>query len=116
MHPLHLELLRWDFPNRSFTLKSNLLEEALVLLKQSHSLCLQLLMDKKTELCCFPSIWETEKLPLLSPPGKGHQPHTTSTPWPSIPPPGPESGRLFWLSAGHSDVPGMICIGGDWGR
>lgn len=86
MHPLHLELRRWHFPNRYFPLNSSFLEEAFVLFKQSHRLCLQLLMDKKHETrntssaasCSFGK----EKMPLLSPPGKGHQPQTTSTSWP----------------------------------
>lgn len=85
-----------------------------VLLKQSHSLCLQLLMDKKPELCCFLFVWEREKMPSLSPPGKGHQPQTTSTSQPSITPPGPESSRLSWFSAGHPDMPDTICIRDDW--
>ena len=94
MHPSHLELLRWDFPNRSFTLKSNLLEEALALLRPSHGLRLQLLMDEKPMLCRFPFTWMRKKTPLLAPPGKGHQPETTGTPRPSVLPPGPERSTL----------------------
>lgn len=75
MYSLHLELLTWDFPHRPLTL-NNLLEKTLVLLRPSHSLCLQLLMDKKPKLCWFPFILEREKMPLLSLPGRGHQPQT----------------------------------------
>lgn len=49
-------------------------------------------------------------------PSRNKTPAPTSSPWPNIYPPGPESSRLSWLSAGHSDVPGTIYTGDDWGR
>lgn len=80
MHPLHLELLRWHFPNRYLPPNSSFLEVAFVLFKQSHRPCLQLLMDsKKQELCCILLTWERED--AFAAPSRKAQ--NSSTSWPS---------------------------------
>lgn len=105
MYPLHFELLRWHFPSRYLPLTSNFLEEAFVLFKQCHRLCLQLLtnMREREDAFAVPSREGT--------PAPNHD-HLMAI----CPTPGPECGQLSWPSAGQPGVSGTICTGDDWGR